>query len=225
MTLPLVTAAVAGVLLIWLARSMWLAAARRKAARAGYFDALHPLFDRMATRQQPTGFPRMTGYRGALAFDIQALPDALTFRKLPSLWVMVTLPAPLPLGATLDIMTRPTGQEPFSHFPQLSHALPCPEFLPEGTGLRSDDPRGLPPEALVARHSGIFRDPRVKELILSPKGLRVVLQGDEADRGKYLLFRDAELGREPLAAARVAPLLHSLVALRDDLLALSRNAA
>jgi hypothetical protein len=175
-------------LLVWLALTVTRTARQRKAARAGYFDAIAPLFDRIVTRIEPTGFPRVTGHLGPYAFDLQALPDSLTFRKLPALWIMVSLPEPLPVRATLDIMARPTGQEAFSHFASLPVSLPCPAFLPDGTGVRTDDAARVPPMDLIARHARIFADPKVKELLISPKGLRLVLLGDEAERGRYLIF-------------------------------------
>ena len=215
--LPSLLAAALAVLLLWLLRASWRAARARRTARAGYFAAVAPLFDRQVTRTAPTGFARMTGHVGPDGFDLQALPDALTFRKLPALWVMVTLPAPLPLRATLDIMARPTGQEPFSHFSQLPQSLPCPDSLPPGTGLRTDNAAEVPPLERLAPHLGVFADPKVKELVISPKGLRLVILGDEADRGRYLIFRDGEVGQEPLPAARLLPLLDALRGLRDDL--------
>ena len=64
----------------------------------------------------------------------------------------------------------------------------------------------------------MFDDPKVKELVLSPKGLRIVLLAEEADRGRYLIFRDAEMGQTPLAPARLSPILDRLAALRQDVL-------
>ena len=46
---------------------------------------------------------------------------------------------------------------------------------------------------------------------------------EEADRGRYLIFRDAEMALTPLPAARIAPLLETLAALRDDLIAWSKE--
>lgn len=216
-TYPLI-AIPAAALLLWLTWRLVRAQHGRRLSRAGYFDALHPLFDGVRTQIQPSGFPRMTGRRGPHGFDLQAVTDTLTFRKLPALWVMVSLPEPLPLAATLDIMARPSGQEPFTHFSTLPQMLPVPAGTPEGIALRSDNAAALPPEGLVARHAAIFADPKVKELLISPKGLRLVILAEEADRGRYLIFRDAEMGAMPVSPARIAPLLESLLALRDDLL-------
>ena len=75
----------------------------------------------------------------------------------------------------------------------------------------------LPPLDLIAPHLAIFSDPKVKELVISPKGLRLVILADEAERGRYLIFRDAETGRTPLSKDRLLPLLDALRALRQTL--------
>lgn len=159
----------------------------------------------------------MTAQLGPDAFDLQAIPDSLTFRKLPALWVMVTLPVPLPLAATLDIMARPTGNEPFSHYGRLAQSLPCPPELPEGTGIRSDNAAAVPALDRITPHLAIFADPQVKELVISPKGLRLVILADEAERGRYLIFRDLEVGKAPLQTSRLMPVLEALQALHRTL--------
>jgi hypothetical protein len=218
---PLVPLALAVAALgLWLAFRLIREASARSHARANYFSAVKALFDGGETRVQPTGFPRMTGRRDGLAFDLQAVPDTLTFRKLPALWVLVTLPEPLPLDATLDLMARPSGNEPFTRFADLPQSLPTPPELPKEIAVRSDDATRIPPPDLIARHADLFTDPKVKELVLSPKGLRIVILAEEADRGRYLIFRDAEMGREPLPLARLEPLLDRLAAIRKDVLAL-----
>lgn len=217
MTSHILLAALFGATALWLAWATVQAHKARTAARAGYFRAVEPLFDSVTTRIQPTGFARMTAQVDGTAFDLQAIPDSLTFRKLPALWVMLTLPAPMPARATLDIMARPAGNEPFSHFANLPHSLPCPASLPDGTALRSDDATGVPPLDLIAPHLAVFADPKVKELVISPKGLRLVILADEAERGRFLIFRDAEVGTSPLPAARITPLISALIALRDTL--------
>lgn len=191
-------------------RALARAIPARKAARAGYFAASAGLMGEIRTQIQPTGFPRIAGrYRG-LKVDLQALPDSLAFRKLPALWVMVTLTEPQPLRGEAHVMARPGGLESFS-----THAeMPCDVALPPGfppqTSLRCTDPAALPSEALFARIAPLFAEPRVKELVLSPKGLRLVFLAEEAERSRYLIFRDAELGRSPLAAARLQSLLAAL---------------
>lgn len=208
---------------LWLVLRLKAEIRARTMARASYLVAVKPLFDGGETRLQPTGFPRMTGRLHGLGFDIQVIPDTLTFRKLPALWVLVSLPETLPLRATLDLMARPAGNEPFSHFTTLPHSLPRPVGLAPDIGLRSDDAALVPPADLITRHADLFDDPHIKELVLSPKGLRIVLLAEEADRGRYLLFRDAEMGRTPLDPARLSPILDRLRAIREDVLHFAKD--
>ena len=123
----------------------------------------------------------------------------------------------MPVGATLDVMRRPTGSEVFSNFGTLPVDLDPPSGLPPEAVARTDDPAGLPPESILRAHLPLFDSDRVKELVISPKGLRITYLAEEADRGRYLLFRDAEMGKQPLSPAILRPLLGRLVALAADL--------
>jgi hypothetical protein len=190
----------------------------RAAVRAGYFDAVAPEFSKLRQAVAETGFPRLSGVWQGDTFDLQAVPDTLTFRKLPALWLLVTLPAPLPLRGTLDMLLRPMGTEPFTHFMQLPTQIATPSGLPPEAVLRCDDPTALPAADLVARHVAGLDKTRLKELVISPKGLRIVWLMEEADRTRYLIFRDAEMGTTALPPAQLRPLLAALQALREDLL-------
>lgn len=189
----------------------------RAAARAAYFDSCLPLLEEAEGRLEPTGFPRVTGTWRGRPLDLRALPDTLTFRKLPALWLMVTLPTPMPVGATLDILRRPTGGEVFSAFHRLPVAIATPPDLPADAGLRTDDPTGLPPGQILAGQLTVLSDDRAKELVISPRGLRLVWLAEEADRSRYLLFRDAEMGQAPLDPGVVAPLLDWLATIAETL--------
>ncbi len=201
-------------LCLWLGLRLLRETRARTSAREGYFAAIKPLFDDGETRVQPTGFPRMTGTRSGLSYDLQAIPDTLTFRKLPALWVLVTLPGPLPLQATVSLMARPSGNEPFSRFSTMPQSLPTPTGLPPHVAIRTDDAARVTVADLIARHADLFNDPQVKELVLSPKGLRIVILAEEADRGRFLIFREAEMGMTALAPARLAPILDRIQDLR-----------
>ena len=96
MTSLTLLAAALGATALWLAWTTVQAHKARKTGRASYFRAVEPLFTKVTTRVEPTGFARMTAHFEDAAFDLQAIPDSLTFRKLPALWVMLTLPAPMP---------------------------------------------------------------------------------------------------------------------------------
>ncbi len=205
--------------LVVLARLVWQAGQARAQQRAAFFDDCATLLTNPRTGASSAGFPRLGGTWRGHAVDLQAVSDTLTFRKLPALWVLLTLPDPLPVRATLNLMIRPTGVEPFSRFHLLPDQISPPPGFPADCAIRTDDPDGLLPDAVLRPHLTLFDDERIKELVISPKGLRFTFLAEEADRGRYLIFRDAEVGQMPLAADRIAPLLDRLTALRADIIA------
>lgn len=207
-----------GVVVVILTLSTWRAAKTRSARRGAYLDQCRALFSDVKIGVGATGFARLSGRYQTHLFDIQVVPDTLTFRKLPALWVLVTLPEPLPLRATSDLMIRPTGVEPFSNFRTLPDQIALPAGFPEDCALRTDAPEHLPDQALLRRHLGNFDNPRLKEMILSPKGARLVFLAEEAERSRYLIYRDCEMGQVPMRPERLKPQLDALITLRMDVL-------
>ncbi|WP_199260421.1 hypothetical protein [Paracoccus binzhouensis] len=215
--LPILAAALA--LLLLLALRLRSEAARRRTARAGYFDRIAPRMRGLRRAVAPTGFARLSGRIRGVETDLQAVPDMLACRKLPALWLLVTQPAALPVAQRIHLMARPRGLEPFSIFATLPWQTRLPEGFPDDAVLRSEAPLSAAEAALLARHRAILADARVKELVISPRGLRIAWLAEEAERSRYLLFREAELGRTPLPPEVLAPLLAALQRLRADILA------
>lgn len=204
-----------GLGVLWQARGLRSASAARRAARAGFLDACRGLLTDTRTRIEPDGFARVAGTRGGARLDLRVVPDTLTTRKLPALWLLATLTEPQPLRATWHLMLRPRGVETFSAFDRLPRLLPPQAGLPLDSALRTDAASGLPPAALARAVDALGED-RLKEVVLSPRGLRLTVLLEEAHRGRYLIFRDAEMGLRPLPPETLRPLLDALLALRED---------
>ena len=215
--LTLLTIGGLAVAVLALARQILRAIAARRTARARYFSAAAALFDKVTQRTEPSGFARLAGQWQGLTFDLQAVPDTLTFRKLPTLWVMVTLTEAQPVRTALHIMARPGQNDIFSRFGTMPVSVSLPPAFPEYCALRCQDAALLPPEPVITAQATLFDDPAVKELVIAPGGLRLVFLADEAERGGYLLFRDAEMGRNPIAADRLLPHLEALTRLARTL--------
>ncbi len=210
--------AVAAAGLLWQSRG---ASTTRARQRAGYLSACVPLFSNPIKAVAETGFARVSGsYRGQI-FDIQVVPDSLSVRKLPCLWLLVTLPTPVARPGTFDVMLRATGLETFSRFSTLSDQIAAPPGFPEGCSIRTDSPGDMPDPDVIARYLHGLDSSHLKELIIAPTGLRVVWLAEQADRGQYLLFRDAEMGAAPLNPATLRPLMDGLLDLRAHLQAVS----
>ena len=221
---PVVLMILLGVALAGLIWRLAGAAQQRRHSRAQFLDDCRPLLTSSVKAVTETGFPRLSGQFHGHTFDIQVVPDSLSFRKLPVLWLLVTLPAPLAVCGTFDLMMRPTGQETFSRFPNLPGHVALPAGFPAECAIRCDTPDALPSEAVLRRHLARLNHDRLKELVIAPTGVRIVWLAEEADRGRYLLFRDAEMGRMALSPDVLRPLMTALVDLWSDLIAdIQRN--
>jgi hypothetical protein len=183
------------------------------------FAEVRILFDEVRISDGASlGSKRLTGRFQTQTFQLQTITDTLATRKLPSLWLLITLPTPMPFTAKLDMMMRPAGPTSFSNFDFLNHTMPTPHGFPDHAVLRSDATENYPDLDLIKHHIGIFANPRLKELLISPQGLRIVFQVAEADRARYGVFREARFADTQIDRATVESVLNTLLALKADLL-------
>lgn len=193
---------------------------RRRQAPEAFFERARAVID--DARLEPTGmlgYPELLGaYRG-LPVRIRPVIDNLAVRKLPSLWLLVTIPEPLPIEATFDLMMRPAGPTTFSNFERLPFIVDTPSEFPLHAVVRTDDPGRLVPPAAMAPHLRLFGHPNAKELLVSPKGLRIVWLIAEGERARYGIFRQAEFGETVLPPELLTDMLDELVALRTAIMA------
>ena len=183
------------------------------------FSAVMPLLENATFHPgEAAGTHRLEGsYRGH-AVSVRTVADTLALRKLPSLWLMATLTRAQPFTGTFDLMMRPGGPTTFSNFDFLPHTVPNPDSFPEDAVLRSDDSAAmLPPEFAAAHVPDMFSDARMKELLVTPKGLRLVRQLAEGDRARYGVFRQAEFGSVVIDPQLLCGMLDKLIALQDDI--------
>jgi hypothetical protein len=164
-------------------------------------------------------YPQLVGrYRGHFV-QVRPVVDTLAVRKLPVLWVLVTIPEPLPVRAIFDLMMRPAGPTTFSNFDHLPVTLDRLPDFPETGVVRTDDPEHVLPAHVVAPHLGVFHDRRAKELLIAPKGVRLVWQLAEADRTQYGIFRQAEFGDPVLDSEVLQGIIDRLVSIREAIIA------
>jgi hypothetical protein len=147
----------------------------------------------------------------------KAIADTLAVRKLPSLWLMVTLPGSIPVEATFDLMMRPAGPSSFSHFDNLPVTVVLPAGFPEEAAVRTDDVLGMVPPGVVLPHIGPFFGRQAKELLITPKGIRLVYLLAEADRARYGVFRQADFGDTTVGAELLEDMITRLLALKRDI--------
>jgi hypothetical protein len=185
--------------------------------RGAIFAPAYELFDSYQATQGGIDYPSLTGqYRGR-QFHLDAIVDTLTFRKVPVLWLRVSLLAPLPSSATLDIMVRSQNAEFYSPANDLPHQLRPRTDWPADASVRTDDPRRAPDLAVIDRHISVFQRPATKELLVTAKGVRLVHMLDQARRAEYLVLRQAEFENAAVDKDLLRDLMDRTIALHKDL--------
>jgi len=212
----LVVAAVAGAALVWMYRQdLRRASARRRSA----FEQCRGLLDDAVLTQDGQDYPTLAGYRDGVQVELRLLADTIQLRKLPVLWLLVTLRRPVRVEGAFDMMLRPDNSEYYSAHDRLRQVVPTPRDWPEEAVLRTDTP-GMT-SALIARLDSHVRafaaNGRGKELFLSPKGIRLVYRIDESQRGHYLVTRQPLFEHDRLERATAAMLIDRAFAIARDL--------
>jgi hypothetical protein len=157
--------------------------------------------------------------------QVRTIVDTLATRKLPARWLSVSITEPVSVPGTFDMMMRPGSPTTFSNFDHLDHTLPKAPGFPAEAVLRTDRRGARFPQGIIASHVEIFSEGRAKELLITPKGIRIVWLLAEAERARYGVFRQAEFGDTTLDPVLIERLLVSVSALRDAINKSDRQAA
>lgn len=166
-------------------------------------------------------FPKMTGRRGRDAVDVALIPDTMTIRRLPQLWLSVTVKTPVPADSGFAVLVRPSGNDFFSLTHTLETRLEPPPVLPWEVSIRGEDERaGILLERLAPVLSSVLADPRVKEIAITRNGCRIVRQAAEGRRGEHLLLRQAMFDNAEVSKAQLLAVLAEI----DEILAAARSA-
>ena len=209
-----------------LARQFLDAMAKRKAEPHRLFQQAFGVLDSPRVEETGTvGVYTLWGHYKGLPVQVKAVADTLATRKLPSLWMLVTIPEPMPETATFDLMMRPAGTSSFSNYDKLPHALPNVPGIPVEAIVRTDDMAAVLPAHVVVPHLQLFDHRGAKELLISPKGVRMVSLLAEGDRARYGVLRQADFGDTVIAAEDLRARLDMLIALKEDVTAWRRKSA
>lgn len=190
---------------------------RLRESRAAMYEDCVDLFESAGITQDDVGFPVLTGrYRG-YEVKLEPIADYMAFRKVPSLWLLATVFADIPWGGTFDFLVRPQNVEFWSPAWSMKTRLPIPMGWPEFAIARSDGEGEPPPLDKLRPHGILFNDQKVKELLVTPKGVRIVYQADQAERAHYMVLRQLVFGNFRLAPDLVTRLLDRAISIHEDL--------
>jgi hypothetical protein len=160
------------------------------------------------------GFPSLRG--NSNGFDVHAdlVPDTMVVRRLPQLWLSVTLLAPNRGLPGLGVLVRHAGNEFYSLTTEFNHRLEWQIGFPKEVLIRGERPEAQDLlNELRQPLAKLLSDPQVKEVAITAKGLRIVRQAAEGRRGDHLLMRQATFDTAGIPLGELQSVLAELHAL------------
>ena len=184
----------------------WLAHCERQAIRGRrrlILDPVVALFDDARVTTDGAGIPKLEGrYRG-LDLRLDLIPDTMTIKRLPQLWLSVTALQPLPIAnAGIAILIRPSGADFYSLTEKMAERFDPPSCLPWESLVRGETDKSASTLAAIAPEAArILSDPKIKEIAATQRGVRIVTQLAEGKRGQHLLLRQCDFEGAELTPA------------------------
>jgi hypothetical protein len=188
-----------------------------QARRAKFFDLCLDLFQSYRVTQEGPTFPLLSGRYRDHEVRLEPVIDDMAWRKVPVLYLKVTVLKPNPYRAILDLLIRPGGVEVYSPSDELHFHVKLPEGWPEQALLCTDDPSSLPPLDLITPHIGIFNDVYMKELVATSRGVRLTRMIWQARRLHYAVLREVKFEEVHLDPTVAKTLLDSTIGIADAL--------
>lgn len=183
-----------------------------RARRELMLEPVRALFTGASYSTDGAGIPRIEGTYSRHRIRVDLIPDTMTIRRLPQLWVSVTaLKALTAPDAGVAILVRPSGNDFYSLTERMDLHIDTPQSFPLDCLVRGQGPASRTTLQRVAPAvAGILADAKVKEIALTDRGARIVYQLAEGRRGQHLILRQSDFDE-----ARLEP--HLLDRLIEDL--------
>ena len=185
-------------------------------ARKAIFSDCYKLLNKAQSQPDRAGFVSLTGQLQGVNASMAIEVDNLTPRKLPVMWLHLTVVRENAVPGTLDILARPNNTEFFSPSWEWSQTVRPLTGWPDHARYMTRD---VPPQlsAIDNDVKTLFADKRTKALLITPQYLRLTYMLRQGDRGHYLLLRAADFDYSPIDADEIAALIRQLKHLQDNL--------
>jgi hypothetical protein len=117
----------------------------------------------------------------------------------------------------LGFLVRPQGCEFYSPSGEMALRLAVPQAWPQHAILCADRRETMPSLDRLTSHMTAFEDPRTKELVVTPRGVRLVYQAAQGERADYLVLRQAKFAAKQVDPRLVSALLDRVIAIAQEL--------
>lgn len=155
------------------------------------------------------GFRHVSGDFDGSGVSLKLEVDNLTARKLPVMWLHISMLRPKEREGSLDILVRPQSGDAFSPGWNWERAVTPLKSWPQHARYVTRQQTPVL-QTIDSDVRTIFADQRAKELLITPELVRLTYMVRQADRGNYLLMRSAEFDMQPIDSAEIAALTRQL---------------
>lgn len=178
--------------LIFVAVLWWMHRRNRIAVRtqrSAMYENVLGLVENPVITQDDVNFPVLDAVYDGWQIRLEPIIDHVEVRKIPSLWLLVTVKGEVPYSGAMDFLVRPQNTEFYSPSSRLPENIAIPPGWPAHAVLHTDSAADMPPVDRLTPHMKIFDDPKMKEFLVTPRGVRLVYQLDQATRPNYMVLR------------------------------------
>ena len=191
-------------------------AKRKILARNSVFDDCKVLLQNVQISQDKANLPVLQGNFSGYKVALSIVEDTVGWRKLPPLWLLVKVAANKISAGSLDMMVRPANNEFYSPSWQWDGNISIPANWPQHAIIKYQQ---MPVDiALLAAHvPALFADEKMKELLIMPNMVRLTYLAKQADRGEYLIMRNAVYSDAPIARRVIESLIKQAISIRQTL--------
>ena len=191
-------------------------AKRRVFARSTVFDDCIGLLQQAQISQDKANLPVLNGQYAGYKISLNIVEDTLGWRKLPPLWLLVKVVANKPTIGSLDIIMRPANNEFYSPSWQWDGNLTIPTNWPQHAIIKY---LHKPIDISLLQHivPTLFSDLKMKELLIMPEFVRLTYMAKQADRGEYLIMRNAVYDNVPIDKKIVEVIIKQAIEIRQIL--------
>jgi hypothetical protein len=191
-------------------------AKRKVLARNTVFDDCQTLLQNVQISQDKANLPVLQGSYGGYQVALSIVEDTVAWRKLPPLWLLVKVVANKPSIGSLDLIVRPAGNEFYSPSWQWDGNLTIPPTWPQHAIIKHLH-KPIDMRLLEQYVLALFADLKMKELLVMPEFVRLTYMAKQADRGEYLIMRNAVYSETPIEKAIVENLIKQAIEIRQTI--------
>lgn len=189
---------------------------RKLLARSTVFDDCIGLLQQAQISQDKANLPVLQGSYAGYKISLNIVEDTIAWRKLPPLWLLVKVAANKTTIGSLDYIVRPANNEFYSPSWQWDGNLTIPSSWPQH-GIIKYLHKPIDMRLLEHIVPNLFGDEKMKELLIMPELVRLTYMAKQADRGEYLIMRNAVYNETPIDKSIVENLIKKAIEIRQRL--------